>query len=282
MTPLALLVEVSTAVAETSSRTAKTAALAGLLRTLTVEDPAAIEVSVGLLSGSPRQRKTGIGYRGVGDLPPPAPESSLTVNAVDAAFEELQAVTGSGSAARRRAVLDKLMAAATADEQRFLVRVLLGELRQGALEAVLVSAIASSSGLALMDVRRAVMLRGDLASIATLALVEGGTAIAALGLSVGRAIQPMLASSAKTVGEALLTTGVAAVEEKFDGVRAQIHMRDGEVKVFTRTLDDVTSRMPEVVALARDMPCAAAVLADHGPSSRRLPDSRPRMRAGRR
>ena len=254
------MVEASTAVTATSSRTAKTAVLAELLTQLTAEDPAAIEVSVGLLSGSPRQRRTGVGYRGIGDLPMPAAGSTLTVADVDAVFEELQGLSGGGSAGRRRDTLARLMAAATAVEQQFLVRVLLGELRQGALESSLVSAIASASELPLAAIRRAVMLSGDLAAIASLALRAGAEAVAQVGLTVGRAVQPMLASSAKTVDEALGSTGLAAVEQKLDGVRAQIHVRDGEVWVFTRTLDDVTVRVPEVVALAREMPCAAAVL----------------------
>ena len=256
-TPLADVVAVATQVTETSSRTSKTTAIAALLGRVA---PGDLGVVVGLLVGAPRQRRTGIGYRGVGNLPAATLDSSLTVSEVDAAFDELEAVNGSGSQQRRRAVLNTLMARATEPEQSFLVRVLLGELRQGALEAAAVAAIAKASGVPLAVTRRAVMLRGDVAAIAMLAMAEGETAVVAVGLEIGRAVQPMLASSAKTVAEALESTGEAAVDWKLDGVRAQIHRHGDDVHVFTRTLDDVTARVPEVVDAVLALPSDDLVL----------------------
>ncbi|GAA1539398.1 ATP-dependent DNA ligase [Actinomadura kijaniata] len=247
----------SAAVAGNSARKAKVTALAACLRDA---GPGEAPTVVAYLSGELPQRQIGVGYAALRDLPPPAGEPSLTVAEVDAAFTGIGAVAGKGSVARRRELLGAVLARATAEEQEFLVRLLSGELRQGALDGVMAEAVAAAAEVPAAKVRRAVMLRGALGPVAAAALAEGAAGLAAFTLEVGRPVRPMLAASAPSVEEAFAKlAGPAAVEWKLDGVRAQIHVADGEVRVFTRTLDEITARLPEVVAAVRDLPVRDAV-----------------------
>jgi DNA ligase-1 len=245
-TPLATLAGASRAVAATSARSGKVGLLADVLRTTTPDD---VPIVVAYLSGELRQRRTGVGWASLRDLPPPSPDPTLTVAEVDAAFDRVAATAGVGSQAARAALLAQLFAAATADEQDFLRLLAVGELRQGALDGVMTDAIARAFELPLADVRQAVMLRGDLPAVAAVAAREGAEGLAGIDLQVGRPVQPMLAQSAPSVAAAIekLGGGPVAVEWKLDGIRVQAH-RDGErVSVFTRTLDDITDRVPEIV-----------------------------------
>jgi DNA ligase-1 len=245
-TPLATLVDASRAVAATSARSRKVALIADVLRTTTPDD---VPTVVAYLSGELRQRRTGVGWASLRDVPPPATDPRLTVAAVDAAFERIASAAGAGSQATRAALLAELFAAATADEQNFLRLLAVGELRQGALDGVMTDAIAKAFGLPLADVRQAAMLRGDLPAVASVAARDGASGLAAIDLQVGRPVQPMLAQSAPSVAAAMekLGGGRVAVEWKLDGIRVQAH-RDGDrVSVFTRTLDDITDRVPEIV-----------------------------------
>lgn len=251
------VVETSAAVASTSARGEKMALLAACLRRLSPEEA---PVGVAYLSGQLRQRQIGVGYASIRDLPPPAEEpSTLTILAVDAALEAIGLVAGRDSQAERRRRLTELMAAATASEQRFLVRLLIGELRQGALEGVLMDALARALELPLADVRRAAMLRGDLGAVAEAAIREGSAGLSAFKLEVGRPVLPMLAQSADNVAEALQRAAPAALEWKLDGARSQVHVLGSEVRVFTRSLDDITARVPELVEMARALPVRSAV-----------------------
>ncbi|GAA2434387.1 ATP-dependent DNA ligase [Actinomadura vinacea] len=248
----------SAAVAATSSRKAKTDLLAGCLRGADPGGEAAIVVAY--LSGELPQRQIGVGYASFRDLPPPAAEPGLTVPEVHAAFSEIGAVSGKGSVTRRRDLVTALMARATHAEQEFLIRLLSGELRQGALDGVMAEAIAKAAEVPAADVRRAVMLRGSLGPVATAVLADGAAGLRAFTLEVGRPIKPMLAASAPSVEEAYAKLdGEAAVEWKLDGIRAQIHMRPAGISVFTRTLDDITDRLPEVVEALRGLPVRDAV-----------------------
>src|SRR5690606_13669368 len=178
---------------------------------------------------------------------------TLTVREVDAALTRLAAVSGPGSQAERARLVGALMGAATAEEQRFLVGLLTGEVRQGALDAVAVEGLARATGAPAPDVRRAVMLAGSLQTVPEALLADGPEALAAFRLTVGRPVQPMLAHSASSVAEAVEKLGACAVEEKLDGIRVQVN-RDGDtVRVHTRTLDDITDRLPEVTAAAREL-----------------------------
>ncbi|MFC4053379.1 ATP-dependent DNA ligase [Actinomadura syzygii] len=254
---IADIARTSADVAATSGRKAKVASLAECLR---AAEPGEAAIVVAYLSGELPQRQIGVGYAALRDVPPPAPEPSLTVLAVDAAFTGIGAVSGAGSVARRRELVAALFGRATRPEQDFLIRLLAGELRQGALDGVMAEAIAAAAEVPSAEVRRAVMLRGSLGPVATAALADGVAGLRGFALEVGRPIKPMLAASAPDVDEAFgKLKAEAAVEWKLDGIRAQIHVSGGEVRVFTRTLDEITSRLPEVVAAVRELPVRDAV-----------------------
>lgn len=255
---LAELVRTSERVAATASRSAKVALLADLLRRLA---PEVVEPGVAMLTGAPRQGRIGVGWRTLRDLAvAPARAESVEVAALDRALDALVACRGAGSGAARARILTSVLGQATAQEQSFVRRLLTGELRQGALEGVMTDAVARASGCPLGAVRRAVMLSGDLPGSARRALTGGAPALAEVGLQVGRPVLPMLAASSPDVGRALAEIGPASVEWKLDGVRVQVHRDRHDVAVFTRNLNEVTARLPAIVAAARAMPHGAFVL----------------------
>ncbi|MDQ2837400.1 MAG: ATP-dependent DNA ligase [Actinomycetota bacterium] len=247
----------SNELAATAARGAKVAQLAALLTATESKQETAVVVS--WLSGELTQRQIGVGWASVRDVPDPAAKASLAVLEVERVFTALGDTAGPGSQTRRRQLLDEVFTAATEREQQFLRRVLTGELRQGALAGVMTDAVAKATGIALVDVRRAAMLSGDLAEVAAAALHDGAAAIAGYTLQPGRPISPMLAQTAAGTEEALSTLTVAAFEWKLDGVRVQIHKSGIEIAIFTRTLDEVTDRLPEVVAAVRALPVAELV-----------------------
>ncbi|MFD4128077.1 ATP-dependent DNA ligase [Streptomyces globisporus] len=254
---LAELAQVSLEVAATSARSKKVALLAGLFRDAGPED---VPVVIPYLAGRLPQGRIGVGWRSLGDPVEPAAEPTLTVTGVDARLTALAAVSGPGSQARRKEHLRALFAAATEDEQRFLRALLTGEVRQGALDAVAADALAHAADAPPADVRRAVMLAGSLQEVAGVLLADGPEALAAFRLTVGRPVQPMLAHTAASVGEALDKLGACAVEEKLDGIRVQVH-RDGDrIRVYTRTLDDITDRLPELTAAVAALPAGRFIL----------------------
>jgi DNA ligase-1 len=254
---LADLVATSAAVAATSRRLEKVALIAAGLRLLTADE---VVPGVAYLSGELRQRQIGVGWASLRDHPPPAAEPTLTVGDLDAALERIGATTGAGSQAERRRLIAELFGRAVAAEQEFLVRLLVGDLRQGALAGVMTDAVARAAGIPAVAVRRAVLLRGDLREVAVTALAEGEAGLARFRLEVGRPLAPMLAQTAPSVGDALAAVCPAAVEWKLDGVRVQVHRDGDEVAVFTRSLDDVTGRLPEVVEAVRALPVDSVVL----------------------
>jgi len=254
---LAEVAEVSRQVAATSARLAKVQALASALR---AAGPQEAPIVVAYLSGELPQRQIGVGWATLRSAPSPAEAASLAVAEVDAAFTRIGAVAGKGSTAERKRLIDEVFGRATADEQRFLIGVLSGELRQGALDGVMTDAVAKAAEVPVAEVRRAVMLSGSLPRAARAALSGGSAALAAFGLQVGQPLKPMLAASEATIEEALSKiAGPAAIEWKLDGIRVQAHIADGQVRLFTRTLDDITSRVPEVVDVLRRLPVTSAV-----------------------
>ncbi len=254
---LSEMADASEAVAGTSSRLAKIAVLA---RALHDAGPAEVTIAVAYLSGELPQRQIGVGWATLRDAAPPADHPSLTLTDVDAAFTAIGSVSGTGSVATRKQLVDALLGRATAHEQTFLFRLLSGELRQGALEGVMAEAIARAAQVPGADVRRALMLSGSMATVAQTALAEGSAGLAGLGLQVGRPIGPMLASSAPTIEEALARISPAAVEWKMDGIRIQAHIRDGNARLFTRTLDQITDRLPGVTEALAGLPVRDAVV----------------------
>jgi DNA ligase-1 len=245
------VVDTARAVAATSSRTAKVDALAACLRRAARGGPEVIEVVAAHLSGVLPQRRIGVSWRGLQGLPEPAAASSLTVEEVDAAATTIAGIGGSGSAAARSAAVRDLFSRANADEQAWLRGLITGETRQGAGDGVMLQAIAKAADVPDAAVRRAVMLAGFTGPVARAALTGGSEALDALTLEVGRPLRPMLAGSAPDVAAALATLGgEVVVETKLDGIRLQAHVDNraspGSVRLFTRTLDEVTDRMPEI------------------------------------
>jgi ATP-dependent DNA ligase I len=314
---LAEIAATSDAVASASARLAKVDRLADCLRRL---EPHEIAIAVAFLSGELRQRQIGVGYAtlrdlldpsggpaatmgaarggsGRGTVPPEPPDPSggpaatLTLADADAAFERIGQQTGPGSQSARRQLLAALFAAATPAETRFLIGLLSGELRQGALEGVMVEATARAAGIPAREVRRALMLRGALGPVAMAALTQGVPGLRAFHLQVGRPLQPMLAQTATSIHQALerITPAAvewkldgtrtslspetsnadaepstdqsaqAALEWKLDGIRVGIHKDGSVVRVFTRTLDDITARVPEVLEVVSALPVRSAV-----------------------
>jgi DNA ligase-1 len=253
---LAEVVAASADVGATSSRLAKIARLAGVLRA--AGDHTAVVVS--WLSGELPQRQIGVGWASLRALPAPAGSPTLTVDEVDARFTAIGSTRGTGSQARRAELLAALFGAATADEQAFLRRLIGGELRQGAAVGVMAEAVAAAFGVPAAAVRRAAMLGGNLPDVADAARTGGPEALAGFGLVVGRPLGPMLAQTAKSVAEALdRVGGPAVVDAKLDGARVQVHRKGDDVRIYTRSLDDVTSRLPEVVDAALALPVHALV-----------------------
>ena len=252
------LVTTSDAVAATRSRLAKVDALVALLVRL---EPDEIAPAIGFLVGKPRQGRVGVGWRSVANvMGEPAETPSLTVGDLDALLDRLGASGGTGSAAERTRDLRELTSRATEREQGFLARVLLGEMRTGALEGVVTDAIARAAQRPGDVVRRAAMLSGDLGETARLALTGTEQELESVGLEVGRPVLPMLAATAATASAALATTGEASVEYKLDGARIQVHRSGDDVRVFTRNLADITHRLPEVVEVVRRMPVRDVIL----------------------
>ncbi len=255
---LAEVVAVSQHVARTSKRLEKTALLASLLSRL---PPPEIEAAAAFLSGRTLQGKTGIGYRALEQaLSTPSPTPSLDITLVNRALDSIAAIRGPGAADRRHTALHSLLSAATAPEQRFLTALLMGELRQGALEGIMIDAIAEASKLPPESVRRAVMLAGGIVPVARAALSEGGAGLARFGLQLFRPVQPMLAQTAIDITQPLAEFGQTALEFKMDGARVQVHRDGAEVRVFTRQLNDVTEAVPEIVQAVRALPARNLIL----------------------
>ncbi|QEC49860.1 ATP-dependent DNA ligase [Baekduia soli] len=247
----------SAAVAGARSRREKARLLADALRRL---DPGEVEAGVAHLSGELRQRRTGVGWAALRDLPAPAAEPTLQVGDVDAALQRLAALAGPGSQAARRDGVAALFGRATAPEQAFLRALIGGELRQGALAGVMAEAVAAATGIPRAAVDRAAMLAGDPRIVAQVALRAGEQGLAAFALQVGRPVGPMLASPAASLEDAMERAGEAAVDVKLDGARIQVHRDGGDVAIFSRSLDDLTARLPGVVAAALELPVRRVVL----------------------
>jgi DNA ligase-1 len=259
MTLLAELVETSRRVAETPSRNAKTAELAACLRKL---DPAEIETGVAYLSGETRQGRSGIGYALLRDARPAAAAEgrSLTVSDVDTALARISSITGAGSKGERSRILSELLTRATSEERDFLVRLLLGELRQGALESLMIDAVAAAASLAPSAVRQAAMVAHGIVPVALAALTEGAHGLRRFALALMQPIAPMLAQPAADVADALRALGTAAFEWKVDGARVQVHKAGDDVRIFTRSRNDVTASAPEIVAAVRASPVPELIL----------------------
>ena len=259
-------------VRETRARSDKIRYLAACLRQV---EPAEIEIAVALLSGDTRQGRIGLGPATLEAALPPysASRPELTLTEVDATLGRIAQTSGAGSAMERARLIGDLFARATKDEQDFLLRAALGELRQGAVEGLMVEAVARASELPIGEVRRALMVSGDLRTVATAALAEGRQGLAGLSVQLFQPLKPMLAQTAKDTGEALQQLGTAAFEYKLDGARIQAHKERGDVRIFTRYLNDVTPAVPEIVEALRGLVLRSVIL--DGEALACHPDGRP-------
>ena len=271
---LAEVARTSRQISATRSRLSKVSLVADLLRQCTEQvtnelTPAhEVGLATGYLSGSLRQRRTGIEVMSIPELwtelPPAQPTGSpdtgqVTLSELDTSMQQASELAGAGSSRARTDLFLGLVARLTAQERTFVLGLMRGGLRQGAQESVVMAAVAQAGGVALEDVRRAVAAHGDLPAVAQSLLLDGPAALGRYRVTVGRGVSPMLASSAKSVAEALATSGPASVEWKLDGIRAQIHKQGNDILVLTRSLDDITDRVPEIVELVSSLPVTSAI-----------------------
>lgn len=271
MTLLAEVARVSAAVAATASRLEKTRLLAECLRVL---EPGEVEIALPYLSGEIRQGRLALGYAALKSaIGNAAPAAGLSVRDVDSAFERLKLVKGRGAASLRQAELRNLVAKATAQEQDFLLRLIAGELRQGALEGVMLEAIAAAANLPAAEVRRAATFAGAMAPVARAALAGGRGALAQFSVRLMQPVLPMLAQPAADLAAALGELGTALLEWKLDGARIQVHKSGSDVRVFTRNLNDVTARVPEIVSAVSASNAQSVILDGEAIALRR--DGRP-------
>lgn len=259
---LADVVTTSADIAETTSRSRKVALLGELLRRL---EPGEVPIAVGFLAGVPRQGRVGVGYSTVyGIQRAPSGEPSLTIGELDRAISGIQATRGSGSAGKRKQILDELLGRATELEADFVKRLFTGELRQGALAGLMIDAVAKAAGVPGDLARRVLMLSGDLTRTAEIAMTEGEEGLRGVSFEIFRPIFPMLASTAETVGDAVASFERASVEWKLDGIRIQIHRRAGEVRIYTRNLNDITHALPGIVQAVQRLSVRQAVFDGEG------------------
>ena len=256
----ARLVSVSQQVAATLARTTKRALIAELLAQAPADE---VEIVTAYLSGTLRQRRTGVGWRGLTDLPEPAATPVVEVTEVDATLEQISGLSGPGSGTARRTAVAALFGRLTADEQRYLRGLITGEVRQGALDSVVLDAIAEAASVSAPAVRRAAMFSALTGPVAVAALNGGEAALEAFDLEVGRPLRPMLASSAPDVADGIAkvgATGPLVVDTKLDGIRIQVHRRGDEILVFTRSLEEIGERLPDVVDAVQSLPGGDLVL----------------------
>ena len=258
MTPLIEIVAASRRVAETASRLGKIRELAACLRQV---DPDEVPIAIAYLSGETCQGKVGASYASLQAAKAvPAAAPTLQLAEIDRAFAELVRIKGKGANARRADMLRDVFVRATAEEQDFLVRLVVGELRQGALRGLMLEAIAAAAEIPVADVRRAAMSAGGLGDVARAALTEGVAGLTGFDIRLMQPVLPMLSQSAETPGDALSQLGAAAFEWKLDGARVQVHKAGDDVRVYTRNLNDVTERVPEIVAAVRASSARSLIL----------------------
>jgi DNA ligase-1 len=267
------IAEVSARVGEVAGKLKKVELIAACLREMGEGERA---IGARYLAGEVPQ-KTNVGYALVQEVrPPAASEATLTLGEVDARLTAIAELKGAGSGGARKQQLGELMAKATSDEQRFLAVLIVGEIRQGALDGLVVDAIAKAAAVPAKEVRRAYMLAGDLGVVAEAALGDGAAGLARFGLQLFRPILPMLAQTADDTAEALVQlAGPASLEHKLDGFRVQIHKDEGDIRIYSRGLNDVTAYAPELVAAVAPLPARRLIL--DGEAISFGPNGRPRV-----
>jgi DNA ligase 1 len=256
---LATLVDTSQYVGENPSRRAKVARIAEFLRALAPDE---IDIGVSYLAGVIRQGRSGIGYALIRESQPASNVESpeLTLIEVDTTLDAIARASGAGSIAERTRLLSDLFGRAMRREQEFLVRLLLGELRQGALEGLMIEAVAAASGVSAEIVRRAAMIAGGIANVASPALTAGAAGLSRFAITLFQPLAPMLAQPAETIVDAMARIPMAALEWKLDGARVQVHKNGDDVRIYSRTGNDVTAAAPELVTAVRRAQARALIL----------------------
>lgn len=258
---------------KTRSRLRKASLLAELLASAKGQE---VELAVSYLSGQLLQGKIGVGYAALekatkGDLGPGG-EGVLLFD-VHQTFDEIASESGPGSAKRRGSRLRSLFERVSEDERRFLSSLIVGELRQGASEGVMVEAIAEAASVPAELVRRAFMLSGDLGRVTACAFANGVAGLEEFRVELFVPLRPMLAQRADHIQAALDAHGEMLFETKLDGARVQAHKLEGKVRVYSRALNDVTHALPEVVESVAMLPCDSVIL--DGEAIALRPDGRP-------
>jgi DNA ligase 1 len=259
MVSLADIVAASREVAATRSRTKKIARFAELLRALSVEE---VPAAIGFLCGELRQGRLGLGHRALSTVraerEPGA--SEVTVLELDAVFQALEDLSGKGVASERERLLAALYARLTAEERDFVARLILGELRQGALESIVLDALAQAAAVSPEVIRKAMLFAGNAADVAVSAFRGGEAELGTFSIQLFRPLRPMLAQSAKNAEEAFTRTAPAAIEYKLDGARIQLHKQGQRVALYSRYGNDLSDALPEIVELGRSLAAASLVL----------------------
>jgi len=262
------VIETATAVSATSSRRRKVDLLSGCLREAAAHGTRVVELATHYLAGVLPQRRLGVSRQGMRDLPGPSRTSSVTVVEVDNSMAAVMDAAGPGAVQARRRLLHNLFARSTSAEQRWLAAVISGDIRQGAGEGLILQAVAHAAGLEVSIVRSTVMRVGDMVAVAAALLLaddvdETVASLAMTSVRLGRPVRPMLAGSSPSVPDAMSSGGMFAVERKLDGIRIQAHVwtEDGEsrVQIFTRSLDDITDRVPEAVETISRLPVSSGI-----------------------
>lgn len=258
--PLITLAETSLSVGATSKRNEKVRLLRAVLERTRPDELAFVAP---MMAGQIRYGRVGLGYRSVAnvlDATAAASSPSLLAADVDTCLSAVKAMSGKGSAGARLGALSALMAQAVPAEQHYIAQLVWGEMRQGALEGVVVAAVAKASKSKVGAVRRALMFSGDLGEVAQTAMTEGSAGLTSYETRLFRPVVPMLAQSAESAAEALERLGTAAFETKLDGARIQVHKDGDDVRVFSRRLNDVTASVPEVVELVSQVSANSVIL----------------------
>jgi DNA ligase-1 len=257
------LAAVSAQVAAASSRLKKVALVSAYLRRLADNE---LRIALPFLCGELTQGKIGLGGAAVRQALSAAESSTqaeftpLSLAEVDAQFDAIARLSGKGVNANRIDGLTRLFRQTSKQARYFLVRLVLGEMRQGAQEGILISALAEAMGLPVEAVHRATMFTGNLPKVAAVARAAGETGVRGISMELFRPVQPMLAQPADDVNDAMKALGEVVLEYKLDGVRVQVHKQGETVRIYTRHLNEVTDKVPELLGQVRRLPVEQMVL----------------------
>jgi len=257
-TPFSAFADVCRRVEAISGRKKKIDVLASFLRSLHPNEVApALTFFTGHAFPGADERVLDVGGRTIWKMDRTANQSTLvdrpaTLLDVNETFDQIAKATGSGSRQRKEALVETLLGR-IGDDSEYLMRIIFGEMRIGAVEGVILEAVAAASNIQLEDVRRAYMLIGDLGRVGKLSLAEGEATVRAVGVELFTPIRPMLAEMAQDLEEVFREHGgTTALEYKYDGARVQLHVKEGKIRIFSRRLTDVTDSLPDIVHVARD------------------------------